>query len=236
MTIFGRSVPRLFPANSPPVSTSWTSRLANVSPRPRLFQAHSFVATSGAGVVARISAPEPRATVAAVEIASSYHGLEKPRMSRSVGITSRTRVRSALFQRQMTGSSIASRSPRSRSLAPSRWYSTRVATSQIHIDVVGGAGGRRAGLGDPKVDRRTTDEDDLVYQRAEDRGSRLELRRAHGFATEARERSLSARRPPATLRTRASPSRRLSSRARNSPSPGQPSIASGAAGCSGSIA
>lgn len=98
------------------------------------------------------------------------------------------------------------------------------------IDVLGGAGGRRAGLGEPEVDRRAADEDDFAQERAEQLGGDLELLRAQRFLSPARSRSWLMRRSPATRRTRESPVRRLSSSARSSPSSGQPSTASGAAG------
>ncbi len=91
------------------------------------------LATSGAGVAARISAPESSAMVLD-RIASSYQG-----------------------------------------------YSTRVATSQITSNVVGGACRRCTGLGQPKVNRGATDEYDFVENRAKDRGRGLQLERAHLF-------------------------------------------------------
>lgn len=83
-------------------------------------QAQSLVAISSTGVAARISAPESRVIVAAVVIASSYQGLEKPRMSESVGMTSRIRRGSVDCHRHSTGAPAASCRPRSRSLPPSR--------------------------------------------------------------------------------------------------------------------
>ena len=58
------------------VRMSWTSRLGRRSPLPRPFHALSLVATSGAGRAARIAVPESSVMASAVEIASSYHGLE----------------------------------------------------------------------------------------------------------------------------------------------------------------
>jgi hypothetical protein len=84
------------------------------------FQAQSLVATSSNGAAARISTPEARATVAAVDISSSYQGFENPRMSGSVGMTSRTRRGSALCHRHRTGASAASCRPRPHSYSPSR--------------------------------------------------------------------------------------------------------------------
>jgi hypothetical protein len=98
------------------------------------------------------------------------------------------------------------------------------------IDVLGGAGGRRAGLGEPEVDRRTADEDDLVQERAEQLGGDLELLGAQRLFSPARSLSRLMRRSSATRRTRESPARRLSSSDRISPSSGQPSTASGDAG------
>jgi hypothetical protein len=98
------------------------------------------------------------------------------------------------------------------------------------IYVLGGASGRRAGLGEPEVDRRAADEDDFVQERTEQLGSDLELLRAQRFLSPARSLSRLMRRSSATRRTRESPARRLSSSARISPSPDQPSTASGAAG------
>jgi hypothetical protein len=98
------------------------------------------------------------------------------------------------------------------------------------IDVLSGTSGRRGWLGEPEMDRCATDEDDLVQDWAEQLGGDLELLRAQRFLSPARSRSRGTRRSSATRRTRGSPARRLSSRAKISPSSGQPSTASGAAG------
>ena len=98
------------------------------------------------------------------------------------------------------------------------------------IDVLGGASRRRAGFGEPEVDRRAADEHDFVQERAEQLGGDLELLRAQRSLAPARSRNRLMSRSSATRRTRESPARRLSSRARSSPSSGQPSTASGAAG------
>ena len=94
---------------------------------------------------------------------------------------------------------------------------------------------RRPGLGEPKVDRGAPDEYDLVQERTEQLGGNLELQRAQRFSL-SRLRSRRSSRPSATWRMRTSPALTLSSRAKISPSSGQSSTASGAAGCSGSIA
>src|SRR6186997_2659558 len=195
------------------VSTSWTSRLRRRSPRPRPFQAQSLVATSNTGVAARISAPELRVMAAAVVMASSYQGLENPRMSGWVGALPPTQHRCASRLLQPTLVELLAEPV------------VRGAACDLadDIDILGGAGRRRARLGEPEVDRRAADEDDLVQERAEQLGCDLELLRAQRFLSPARSRSRGTRRSSATRRTRGSPARRLSSSARISPSSGQSS-------------
>lgn len=60
--------------------------------------------------------------------------------------------------------------------------------------------GRRAGLGEPEVDRGATDEDDLVQDRAEQLGGDLELLRAQRFLTPSLSRSRRTRRSSTTCR------------------------------------
>jgi hypothetical protein len=101
-----------------------------------------------------------------------------------------------------------------------------------HVDILGRPWRRSCGIGDPERDGGPTDEDDLVNGTAERRRPKLEQLDAH--RPDRADLKLSASSLAASERTRPSPIRSASMRAKRSANAGSRRAASGALSCRGS--